>query len=66
MYYNIALILYLYREVSQRELYGDTQYRKILNRSRYEYRSQSLIYSEGYIYLRIIYTRQFGSPRRSG
>ena len=66
MYYNIALILCLHREASQRELYNDAQHRKILNRSRYEYRSQSLVHSGGYIYLRITYTRQFGSPRRSG
>ena len=65
MQYNIALILYLYREASQRELYSDTQYWKILNKSRYEYRSQNLVHSRGYIYLRIIHTYQFGSPRRS-
>ena len=54
--YNIALVLCLYYEISQRESYNDTQHRKILNRSRYEYRSQNLVYSKGYICLRIIYT----------
>ena len=33
MQYNIALILYLYRETSQRESYSDAQHRKILNRT---------------------------------
>ena len=66
IHYNIALILCLHREASQRESYDDAQHRKILNRSRYEYRSQNLVHSGGYICLRIIHTRQFGSPRRSG
>ena len=56
MQYNIALVLCLHREVSQRESYSDAQHRKILNRLRYKYRSQSFVHSGGYIYLRIIHT----------